>query len=235
MVDQTHGERRFSSPQSLAEVLASKIAETLRQAVKARGTASLVVRGGRTSMTLFEQLQYQDIPWTNVWITLTDERWVSRDAPDSNEGLVRKMLLRGTAKEAHFIGLKNEAEIPEAGQAACNATLMALPRPFDVVVLGMGNDGHIASLFPQMPELAAALDPTGDAICIPSRLNGSFQPRMSLTLAALLNSRWIVLHIVGDSKRRVYREACLPGPASEFTIRAVLQQTQVPVDVYWAP
>ena len=107
MINQNHREKRFSSPQSLAETLAQQIAKELCQAVRARKTASLIVPGGRTPMVLFEQLQHQDIPWSAVYITLTDDRWIATDAPDSNEGLVRKMLLRGAAKNARFVGLKN--------------------------------------------------------------------------------------------------------------------------------
>lgn len=231
-----HEEKRFSSPQSLIEVLANRIAKTLRRAVKARGYASIVVSSGRvTPVALFEQLSILHVPWSAVWITLSDERWVSVDSPGSNEGLVRRTLLKGPVKEAHFVGLKNDESTPEAGQATCHEALLKVPRPFDVVVLGMGEDGHIASLFSGTPQLAAALDPDVKVLCRPIRPVSAPHPRLTLTLPALLDSRWIVIHIVGDRKRRVYRQACEPGPSNELTVRAILQQNKVPVDVYWAP
>jgi len=227
--------QRFSTPQALAEALAGRIAAELSRAIEARGKASLVVSGGRTPLALFEQLRQQPLPWSAVWITLADERWVPPDSPDSNEGLVRQGLLQGPASEAHFVGLWNPAPTPEAGQAACAKALEALPRPFEVVVLGMGDDGHTASLFPKAPQLAAALDLEGQALCLPIDPVTAPHPRMTLTLPALLASRWIVLHLVGETKWQVYQQASTPGPVNELPVRAVLQQTKVPIDVYWSP
>lgn len=228
-------ENVFSNPQALVDALADSIAADLRHALEARDQASLVVSGGRTPLPLFTRLNQESVPWPSVWITLADERWVPADSPDSNEGLVRQSLLSGPASHAHFIGLKNAAQTPEQGETACSEAIKVMPRPFDVVILGMGDDGHTASLFPQAPQLDKALDPDSRAICMAIDPVTAPHPRMTLTLAALLDSRRIILHIVGDSKWQIYKQACTPGPVSEFPVRAVLQQTKVPIDVYWSP
>lgn len=229
-------EQRFADAEGLAQALAERVAEKLSAAVEARGKASLVVSGGRTPLPFFERLKNQSVPWSSVWITLADERWVDPGHPDSNEGLVRGSLLDGSAAEAHFIGLKTAAANPEDGQAACAEALEAMPRPFDVVVLGMGDDGHTASLFPQAPQLDAALDLGNARVCMGIDPVTARHPRMTLTLSALLDSCWIVLHLVGESKWQVYRQAhAAASPIKELPIRAVLHQDKVPVDVYWSP
>lgn len=228
-------ENVFSNSQALIEALADSIAADLHHAVETRGQASLVVSGGHTPVPLFKELSLEPVPWPSVWVTLADERWVPPDSPDSNEALVRQSLLTGPAAHAHFVGLKNASQTPGQGEAGCSESLKPVPRPFDVVILGMGDDGHTASLFPKAPQLTDAIDPDGRATCMAIDPVTASHPRMTLTLAALLDSRRIILHIVGDNKWQVYKKACAPGPVSEFPIRSVLQQTKVPVDVYWSP
>jgi 6-phosphogluconolactonase len=110
-----------------------------------------------------------------------------------------------------------------------------VPHPFDVVVLGMGEDGHTASLFPGSLALARGLEPTATPACIAVNALAAPHARVSLNLAALLDSRRIVLHIEGDAKWAVYQRARGPGTAAELPVRAILQQKEIPVDVYWSP
>ncbi len=227
-------EHRFSDPLALAQALAERVAADLTAAVIERGTASLVVSGGSTPRPFFERLRRLAIPWRRVWITLADERWVAVSDEASNEALVRRYLMRGPASEARFIGLKTEDPSPEAGQAACEKALREIPCPFDVVVLGMGNDGHTASLFPGAAELAEGLDRESPHLAIPVHSPAAAHPRMSLTLAALCNSRRVFLHITGDEKERIYRRALAEGPVEELPIRAVLRAAADRVEVYWA-
>jgi 6-phosphogluconolactonase len=168
-------------------------------------------------------------------VTLADERWVETTADASNERFVRENLLAGPAAAAHFVGLKNPAPTPEAGADWATRALTRVPHPFDVVVLGMGDDGHTASLFPGSMALARALDPGAAPGCVAINALVAPHARVSLNLAALLDARRIVLHIEGDAKWAVYQRARTPGTAAELPVRAVLQQKEVPVDVYWAP
>lgn len=226
---------RYAREQDLAEALATEIAGDLRRAVTLRGTASLVVSGGRTPRPLLRALARQDLPWANLWVTLADERWVTPAAPDSNQRLVAETLLQGPAGAARFVPLKTPHGSPEAGQQACQQALETIPRPFDMVVLGLGEDGHTASLFPGATGLEAALDPRGRALCAAIRPPGELQPRMSLTLAALLDSRRLVLHLTGEAKHQALEHALQPGPAESMPIRAVLRACRVAIDVYWSP
>jgi 6-phosphogluconolactonase len=194
-----------------------------------------VVSGGRTPVALFEQLRTEDIGWSGVRIALADERWVGTDDAASNERMVRDVLLRERAAAATFVGLKNAAPTPDAGAVAAWETFARVPRPFDAMLLGMGDDGHTASLFPGSPNLARALDPAAAAGCIGMWAPAPPQPRLSLNLSALLDSRQIVLLISGAGKWLRYRAAAEAGPAHDMPVRGVLHQTRTPVEVCWCP
>jgi len=229
----TISEHRMSTPEELTSRLASHIETELIMAVKARGSASLVVSGGRTPRPLLENLARRMLPWSQIYVTLADERWVDPSSNDSNEAMVRETLLHGEAVAANFIPLKNPASDPLEGQKACNDSVINMPRPFDLVVLGMGEDGHTASLFPEVA--GRALDPGSVEYCLPVYPQHAPHARMSLTARAIQDSRRIVLHISGEKKWQVYQQARTAGPAEQLPIRVVLHQARVPVDVYWNP
>lgn len=228
-------EHRFPDSVTLSHALAGEIQVDLDEAMQIRGTASLVVSGGRTPVRLFQQLRTEKLDWSRLWVTLADERWVETDSPASNERLVREHLLVGAAASARFVGLKNPAPTPEAGADWTWRALSRVPHPYDVIVLGMGEDGHIASLFPGSLTLARALDCSAPPGCVAVNALTAPHARVSLNLTALLDSRRIILHIEGETKWQVYQRARASGPASELPVRAVLHQQEVPVDVYWAP
>jgi 6-phosphogluconolactonase len=227
--------RRDPDPAAQAAALADAVASDLKAALAARNAASLVVSGGRTPALMFARLAAEPLDWSRVQITLADERWVGFDHPASNERLVRMDLLRGAAQAARLIGMKNDAVSPGAGAAAAWATIGAMPQPFDVVLLGMGDDGHTASLFPGSAELAVGLDPDAPPGCLGVRPIAAPFPRLTLNLSALLQARRICVQISGAGKWQVYEQACGAGAVSDMPIRAILRQRQVPVDVYWCP
>jgi 6-phosphogluconolactonase len=227
--------RKFPDLDSLSRALADQLAASLQAAVEARGTASLVVSGGQSPTRLFELLSHASLDWSRVCIALADERWVEPTDAGSNERLVREVLLKGSAAAARFLGLKNGAPTPDMGAVSAWETFARVPRPFDVVVLGMGDDGHTASLFPGSPNLPRALNPAAVAGCVGMWAPTPPQPRLSLNLSALLDSRRIVLLINGDRKWRTYVAASAPGLIEEMPVRAVLRQTSVPLEVNWAP
>jgi 6-phosphogluconolactonase len=228
-------ELRDADGEAQAATLAAAIAADLAAALTRRAAASLVVSGGRTPAAMLAQLATQRLDWSRVFITLADERWVPPDDAASNEAMVRATLLRDGAAAARFIGLKNDAPSPAAGAARAWNALDVLARPIDVVVLGMGDDGHTASLFPDSPELAAGLDAHAVPGCLAVHPPGAPHARLSLNLAALLQSRRICLQISGARKWQVYQRARSGGRAEELPIRAILRQEAVPVDVYWCP
>lgn len=228
-------EHRFPDAHGLAQTLAAEIQVDLQEAVDMRGVASLAVSGGRTPVALFEQLASETLSWDKVWVTLVDERWVDAQDSASNEHLLRTHLLHNKASAAHFIGLKNSGASPQEGADWAWRALARLSRPIDVVLLGMGNDGHTASLFPGTPQLHAALDMNAAAACVATVAPVAPTQRLSFNVAALLDARRIILHIQGADKWAVYQQALAEGPEAALPIRAVLRQQRVPVDVFWSP
>jgi 6-phosphogluconolactonase len=160
-------EHRFATPAAMAEALAADIASALSESIAAAGRASLIVSGGRTPQTMFDDLSHRELAWNRVTLSLADERLVPATDPDSNERLVRDHLLQNEAQHAVFVPLWQGEGDPVEGAAEA---LRNIARPFAMVILGLGEDGHFASLFPGIPNLARALDPTADlpAIFVPA-------------------------------------------------------------------
>jgi 6-phosphogluconolactonase len=221
--------------ETVSQELAARTAAILGAAIAARGLASLVVSGGRSPVRLFEILRSQPLDWSHVCIALADERWVLPTDTSSNEHLVRSVLLKDRAASARFHGLKNGAPTPDLGAVSAWETFARVPRPFDAVILGMGDDGHTASLFPGSPNLPSALNRAAVPGCVGMWSPVAPHPRLSLNLSALLDSRRIAVLITGESKSRTLRAALDPGPEHEMPIRAVLRQSRAPVEVMWSP
>jgi len=213
----------FDSGPDLADAASEAIIERLSRALGERGRASFVGTGGRSPGPVYDRLSRAEIDWAHVVVTLSDERQVDASSPSSNAGLLRERLLVGAAAQAQFLPLTDYAE----------GVLQRL-LPFDAVILGMGEDGHIASLIPRSPVLAQAMDPQGRALTAESPPGFGSPPvaRITLTLSALLQSRAIFLLISGEAKRQVITEA-LAG--ADVPVRAILHQAQVPVRVFWTP
>jgi len=225
----------FDTPSTLVEKLSARIRKLLSESVHKKGYASLAVSGGTTPAPLFEALSHLDLEWDKVVVTLVDERWVEITASDSNEYLVRRYLLKDKATKATFIGMKTLSETAKAAEIACSQKLRVVPMPFDVLILGMGSDGHTASLFPGAKQLPAAVEANTDRICISIKPRSAPHERMTLSLPAILNSSRIFIFIRGEEKRNVYVKAASKGPPDEMPVRYILRQTKVPISVYWAP
>uniref|UniRef100_UPI004056B5E3 6-phosphogluconolactonase n=1 Tax=Candidatus Electrothrix sp. TaxID=2170559 RepID=UPI004056B5E3 len=224
----------FQDQETLITQLADQITQALEKNIVQHGQASLAVSGGSTPKPLFRELARRDLPWQKVVITLVDERWVAPSDPASNEYLVHQYLLQDQAAAASFVGLKNFFPTAVQGESECELRLGKIPRPFTVLILGMGNDGHTASLFPGSPQLAAATDMNSGKSCMAVTPVDVPHERMTLTLPVLLDSQQIILHITGRAKKAVLEQAQAEGPATEMPVRFVLRQQERPVAVYWA-
>ena len=191
--------------------LALAIADELRAAIAARGRATLAVSGGKSPIALFEQLREQALDWAKVTVLLVDERCVAQNHADSNTALVRQHLLQGAAAASSFVTLfdsvpseLNDATLRALVDAA-NQRLSVLAFPLDVVVLGMGEDGHTASLFPAAPGLEEALTSPGPIawVCPATAPHA----RLTFTLPVLLAARHVHLSLSGEKKLAVYEAA----------------------------
>lgn len=225
---------RHTDAQTLMDAVAGLVEAALAQAIATRGEASLVVPGGRTPVPLFSRLARASLDWAHVHVTLTDERVVPVTEPGSNEHLLREHLLRDAAAGARFYPLMNGQEDEHARATTAWEQLAWLPRPFDVVVLGMGEDGHFASLFAHMDGLEAALDTDAAPCCVAATAPVEPRARISLNVATLLDTRLLVLPLVGAGKLRVLEAARAAGSASELPIRALLRQSRLPLQVHYA-
>lgn len=221
--------------QTLTRMLAAEVLDLVGRELDCSQRAGLVVSGGSTPVELFKVLAASKCDWARVHITLADERWVDVRSAESNEGLVRRGLLTKRAAAARFTGLKTAHPTPLAAEQACAVRLQTVPQPFAASLLGMGTDGHTASLFPGAPELARGLALSSTGPCLQITPPHGSHLRMTLSLPTLLNSRRLLLHITGEDKLAVYRQALAGDDPYLMPIRSVLQQDRTEVVVYWAP
>ncbi len=225
----------FADGATLAEKLADQVAHRLAAAIKVKGSASLAVSGGSTPKKFFQALSGRKIDWPKVTVTLVDERFVPADSPRSNHLLVKENLLRNEASSAQFIPLFHDR--PSVDEAAATATqeTASIGNPFDVVILGMGGDGHTASFFPHGNHLSQALDEEGPRCVMPMEAEGADEPRLTFSFSSLTDAGLLVLHIEGEAKKDVLRTAQSGTDEAEMPIRAVLNRATSPVEIYWAP
>jgi 6-phosphogluconolactonase len=223
---------RFSSPQDLADHAAARVADLAGLGLAERGAASLILPGGRTPALFLAALGAMNLDWPRVSLTLCDERWVDEKSPDSNAAMVRRNLLIGAAAKASFLPLYNGEPTPDAGCAAVEAALDLLPRPWDATIIGMGDDGHFASLFPGEPALVAGLNLASGQNCVAARGPADGPPRLSLTLASLARSRHIFILATGSQKRQIWEQAAHTDPLA-LPAAALHRLTTTPVDFLW--
>lgn len=222
-------ERRFADTTALARWLAGTVVRDLRQAMGRRGQASLALSGGRTPRLYLPMLARRPLPWRRVSLTLTDERWVAVSHPDSNERLIRHGVHGHPAARARVIGLKTAQPTVQRAAPLVERRLRRLPWPLDVVVLGMGEDGHIASLFPG----SAALDARrGRGVAEPYA--PAAHARVSLSLPALGAVRRTYLVLTGDAKRTLW-EQVRAGGAVSLPVAQWLRRARGAVHVLTAP
>lgn len=227
------GEHFFADRDTLSQHLAGEIGSRLEANLKRRGLVSLVLSGGTSPVATLRHLREHELPWERVQVTLSDERWVPAEHPDSNAAMLAREFFQGPAAAANFYGLYRDAAEPATVAEEVADSLAPVMRPFDLVLLGMGADGHTASLFPDSPGLRDVFASHADVAGV--EREGQSQQRITLTPAALTRAAEIVLLFFGDAKRSVYERALEAGPVAQLPVRAVLQQRKVPVRVYWAP
>jgi len=219
----------YPAQQTCIEALTRDIARRISARLQASGTCVLAVSGGRSPIPLFERLATADLDWPRLRVQLVDERHVPPDHPDSNEGLVRRHLLTGKAAHAHFIGLyRSGASIAQAVEAANDEA-----RQPDVAILGMGDDGHTASLFPGARQLEEALAPNAAHYLHVTPPEAPHE-RITMSLASLRACSHLILYVSGQHKRDVLRMA-ERKTSQRFPISFLAAEPGVSLDVHWHP
>jgi len=221
--------------QSLADHLAAELIKQLQTAINQKSRALMALSGGSTPKPLFEALVDADLDWSKVTITLVDERWVPETHELSNAAFLKRHLLEKLPVQPAFLPLYKAADqvkksIPLVLDLLDRASVS---KRFDIVILGMGSDGHTASFFPDAPNIANLVDPQNSHRLLSCESPTTQVPRITWSLPALLNTEFLALHFTGDSKQAVFEQALTSNKATELPIRSAIFQDQVPLQVYF--
>ena len=226
----------YDSVDELADAVAGDVGFIVESAVDARDASLIAIPGGKTGPAIYRKIAQQKLPWKKVTIIPTDDRLVAVDSEQSN---VREIARAFLPLGARVVPLTSEAadDYRLAGNAA-DARLQDLSWPADLVWLGMGADGHTASIFPGT-DLQAALDApkARRAIGVLPEPLPSEAPvaRVTLTRAAILSGRTIIVTITGQQKRELLEQAIADGQSSRLPIGRVLAEAEQPIDIHWCP
>lgn len=225
----------YDSLDELSDAVAGDVGFIIESAVDARGASLIALPGGKTGPAIFPKLAAQELPWKRVTIVPTDERLVPMDDERSN---VRQLARTFLPIGARVIPIA--ADIPDyklAGNSA-DARFQDLPWPPDLVWLGVGEDGHAASIYAG-PDLQDALEAPRARRAVgvmPDPLPADAPvPRVTLTRAAILSARTVMIAITGDRKRAMLEQAIADGQSSKLPIGRVLAEAEQPIDIHWCP
>jgi len=224
----------FNSREQLDKALAENVSQILQSAIALKGKASIAVSGGSTPKGFFQMLSNKDIDWKKVTITLADERWVDINSDASNTRLVHENLLQNYAAAAKFFHLKQGVNLCEETLADLNLAANSSLLPLDVLILGMGEDGHTASLFPCSEQIENALDRSNENSLMKVEPKTAPHQRITFSFAALKQSENTFLHLCGTSKKQVLDKALSANDIFEMPIRAFLQDEDINTQVFWA-
>ena len=217
----------------------SVLVELIQDAQLEHEMALLAISGGSSPKPLYEAISRLDLNWPQISIALVDERWVDTNHSASNEAFIKTCMTEngGLAVAENIIGLKNNAETAQQGLSLAEDVYQNMARNFDVVLLGMGTDGHTASWFPHAEGLEQALDGDDKLSAVTaeqSDVTGSFTERLTLTKQSVLNAGTVILMISGQDKYDVY-QAAKKSPIFKHPVGALLQQNEKDIHVFWSP
>ena len=225
----------FPTLETWAASIAGRLEETLGQAVIAKGRAVFAGPGGSTPSPVYARLAQADIGWSKIAVTLVDERYVPETSPESNARLIRDVLLQGPAAAARFVPLYHPAVTVDRAAAMAAHALDEAGGRFDAVLLGMGEDGHICSMFPASPTLKTLLSPTlkPTVLGVPHGRDGAAPSleRLSINLPYLMSAGRVILGLKGAEKRAVFEREAAGDPAIQPI--AALIANNVPLEVVW--
>jgi len=225
----------YDTIDELAEAVAGDVGFIVESALEARGEALIALPGGQTPQPIFDKLAEAKLNWKKVTIIPTDDRLVPLTDERSNIRAIAQAFLRAGARV--FPITSDIADHRLAGNSA-NAKLGELKFPLDLVWLGMGSDGHTASIFPG-PDLDEALNaPKGrHAVGVMPEPMPVDAPvaRVTLTRSAILSARTVLITITGADKKALLEQAIADGHSSKLPIGRVLAEAEQPIDIHWCP
>lgn len=228
----------YDSLEALTETLGRRAVSLIGDAIANRGRAVIAVSGGSTPKPLYDYLSRQSLDWSKVTVVLVDERWVEPGQSGSNESFVLGSLLQGEAARASFVGLKTPGATPLEGLDEARLRLDSVKLPFDLVLLGLGPDGHTASWFARAHGLADALTRGADRVAAvkahETEVTGKLVQRITLTRSALDGAGAVWMMIAGASKRAAWQRVMEAGPVEDLPARALLKDPALPLEVHWA-
>ena len=224
----------FSTRNDLDSALAQAVSKILTKSIMLKGHASIAVSGGSTPKGFFTLLSNSELDWSKVTVTLADERWVAMDSEDSNTRLVHENLLQHNAAAAKFFHLKHGEELSEQTLNGLNLAAKTTLLPLDVLILGMGEDGHTASLFPCSEQISEGLAIDNDHALLKVLPTTAPHQRISFSFSALSQSKNVFLHLCGENKQAVLKQALQSKDAFEMPIRAFLHHPSLNIQIYWA-
>jgi len=222
----------YDTPLVQADALAKTVAKQLQTAIDQKSKATLVVPGGTTPGPFLTALSLQDIDWSKVTVTLSDERWVPTSSERSNFGLLQRTLGQNNAAVATFLPLYSATATPEDGITDVQQTL-APCLPIDVCVVGMGDDMHTASLFPNATGLEEALSDTATGPLLPIRPQDSDEIRVTLTAPVFKAASFLHVLIKGTNKLDAVQKAAAEPSLVKAPIRLILQHPST--IIHYAP
>jgi 6-phosphogluconolactonase len=214
--------------------LCSSIILDLKEDIQTKNQASLLVSGGSTPINLFELLSNADLEWEKVSISLVDDRFLPDDHKDQNGSMVRKLLIQNKAAKAKFIPLVQDSSDITRSIEMANKAFKVVSQPFSSVILGMGDDGHTASLFPDCDELDGGMDLNNENTIIKTEPKTAPYQRISLTRKAILNAKSLYLHFYGEEKLKVFEAAGKNDTYRPFPIQAFINQSEKQLKVFKA-
>lgn len=228
---------KFENRNEAIKAAADSIEAAINNALSKNKRARIAVSGGSTPEPIFKDLAMRNLDWENIDIALVDDRWVNLDNAGSNEAMIRRAF--EDAKGVNIIGMKNNNLDAFAAENEINEIYSKL-RPFDAILLGMGNDGHTASWFPKAKELEELLSKTPKTIMATdvshSSVGGAYPQRMTITLPVVAETEMVILALFGEEKLKTF-EHCISNNDEnecEYPINTARKSNIDNFVIFWA-
>ena len=236
MIDSPGAWHEFANREQFNEAVMQRLADTLQSSSLSQRNVLLGVSGGSTPMPIYQALAQKELAWNRIKLLLVDERWVPSNHVDSNERNIREAFSENAEAEKNIIGLRSDKADLETAAIAADQKLAAMNEALDVVVLGMGEDGHFASLFPGSKQFDNAISVTGSRFVLPISPMPDHAPhsRLSMSLAYIQRAKRIILAINGEKKKLVLQQAIAEGDEHHLPIAALFKTNSPTVEIYWS-